>query len=227
MLKAERIADLISAETEIQRLQAVKVMKGNSSEKFNQLRDKLLKILSFVEAKIDFPEEDLPEENLNKIRGLNRKVEIIVQPYDPPRQLVSKPVKKTTEEKLQGDLKEGDKILLENILFKTGYSYLTKESKIRLDRIADVLVERKDIYFTVEGHVCCTYGARDAIDRKTKKRNLSVARAKTVYDFLARKGVSRSRMRYVGLKRKYPLGGEPAYDRRVEIQVTQINKTTN
>jgi len=54
-----------------------------------------------------------------------------------------------------------------------------------------------------------------------------VARAKTVYDFLARKGVSRSRMRYVGLKRKYPLGGEPAYDRRVEIQVTQINKTTN
>ena len=167
------------------------------------------------------------EENLNKIRGLNRKVEIIVQPYNPPRQLVSKPVKKTTEEKLQGDLKEGDKILLENILFKTGYSYLTKESKIRLDRIADVLVERKDIYFTVEGHVCCTYGARDAIDRKTKKRNLSVARAKTVYDFLARKGVSRSRMRYVGLKRKYPLGGEPAYDRRVEIQVTQINKTTN
>jgi len=167
------------------------------------------------------------EENLNKIRGLNRKVEIIVQPYDPPRQLVSKPVKKKTEEKLQGDLKAGDKILLENILFKTGYSYLTKESKIRLDRIADVLVERKDIYFTVEGHVCCTYGARDAIDRKTKKRNLSVVRAKTVYDFLARKGVSRSRMRYVGLKRKYPLGGEPAYDRRVEIQVTQINKTTN
>lgn len=167
------------------------------------------------------------EENLSKIRGLNRKVEIIAQPYDPPRQIVSKPVKKTTEEKLKGELKEGDKILLENILFKTGYSYLTKDSKIRLDRIADVLVERKDIYFTVEGHVCCTYGTRDAIDRKTKKRNLSVARAKTVYDFLAKKGVSRSRMRYVGLKRKYPLGGEPAYDRRVEIQVTQIDKTAN
>ena len=68
LLKAESIADLISAETEIQRLQAVKVMKGRSSVKFNQLRDKLLKILSFVEAKIDFPEEDLPEENLKKIK---------------------------------------------------------------------------------------------------------------------------------------------------------------
>ena len=68
LLKAESIADLISAETEIQRLQAVKIMKGKSSDKFNLLRDKLLKILSFVEAKIDFPEEDLPEENLKKIK---------------------------------------------------------------------------------------------------------------------------------------------------------------
>ena len=167
------------------------------------------------------------EENLSKIRGLNRKVEIIVQPYDPPRKIVSKPIKKSTEDKLKGDLKEGDKILLENILFKTGYSYLTKESKMRLDKIAEVLVERKDIYFTVEGHVCCTHGTRDAIDRKTKKRNLSVARAKTVYDFLAKKGVSRTRMRYVGLKRKFPLGGEPAFDRRVEIQVTKIDKNAN
>ena len=68
LLKAESIADLISAETEIQRLQAVKIMNGKSSDKFNELREKLLKILSFVEAKIDFPEEDLPEENLKKIK---------------------------------------------------------------------------------------------------------------------------------------------------------------
>ena len=68
LLKAESIADLISAETEMQRLQAVKIMKGKSSEKFNKLREKLLKILSFIEAKIDFPEEDLPEENLNQIK---------------------------------------------------------------------------------------------------------------------------------------------------------------
>ncbi len=68
LLKAESIADLISAETEIQRLQAVKIMKGKSSEKFNLLREKLLKLLSFIEAKIDFPEEDLPDENIKKIK---------------------------------------------------------------------------------------------------------------------------------------------------------------
>ena len=68
LLKAESIADLISSETEIQRLQAIKIMKGKSSKKFNELRNKLLKILSFVEAKIDFPEEDLPEANLKIIK---------------------------------------------------------------------------------------------------------------------------------------------------------------
>ena len=68
LLKAESVADLISAETEIQRQQAAKIMKGKSSEKFNQLREKLLKLLSFVEAKIDFPEEDIPEENLTRIK---------------------------------------------------------------------------------------------------------------------------------------------------------------
>ena len=74
LLKAESIADLISAETEIQRLQALKTMKGKSSKKFNELRDKLLKILSFVEAKIDFPEENLPDENLKKIRKDSQEV---------------------------------------------------------------------------------------------------------------------------------------------------------
>ena len=69
LLKAESIADLISAETEIQRLQAIKIMKGKSSDKFNAIREKLLKLLSFVEAKIDFPDEDLPDESLVRIKN--------------------------------------------------------------------------------------------------------------------------------------------------------------
>ena len=68
LLKAESIADLISAETEMQRLQAVNIMNGKSSVMFNQLRERLLKILSFVEAQIDFPEDDLPDEDLKKIK---------------------------------------------------------------------------------------------------------------------------------------------------------------
>ena len=68
LLKAESIADLISSETEIQRQQAIKIMNGKSADQFNFLREKLLKILSHIEAKIDFPDEDLPNDILEEIK---------------------------------------------------------------------------------------------------------------------------------------------------------------
>ncbi len=74
LLEAESISDLISAETEIQRQQAIKIMSGKSSEKFNSLREKLLKILSNVEAKIDFPEEDLPVDVVKNIKLDSEKI---------------------------------------------------------------------------------------------------------------------------------------------------------
>ena len=74
LLKAESIADLISSETEIQRQQAIKIMSGKSSEKFNGWREKLLKILSNVEAKIDFPEENLPDNILKDIKSSSKKI---------------------------------------------------------------------------------------------------------------------------------------------------------
>ena len=74
LLKAESIADLISAETEIQRQQAIKIMNGKSADMFNELRAKLLKILSHVEAKIDFPDEDLPEKILKNIKKSSNEV---------------------------------------------------------------------------------------------------------------------------------------------------------
>jgi len=74
LLKAESIADLISSETEIQRKQAIKIMSGKSSDKFNELREKLLKILSHIEAKIDFPDENLPKDILNNIKKISKEV---------------------------------------------------------------------------------------------------------------------------------------------------------
>ena len=74
LLKAESIADLISSETEIQRKQAIKIMNGKSSNIFNKLREKLLKILSHIEAKIDFPDENLPKDILNNIKKISKEV---------------------------------------------------------------------------------------------------------------------------------------------------------
>ena len=81
LLKAESIADLISSETEIQRQQAIKIMNGKSANTFNYLREKLLKILSNVEAKIDFPEEDLPNNILDEIKNNSDEVIIKLKKY--------------------------------------------------------------------------------------------------------------------------------------------------
>ena len=48
LLKAESIGDLIASETEIQRRQAIKIMSGEHSNKFNSWRAKLLKILAHI-----------------------------------------------------------------------------------------------------------------------------------------------------------------------------------
>ena len=170
----------------------------------------------------------IKENDLSKIRGLNRKVEIIVSSVFPPKPKDSPEVinakKREAKEILKGDLQIGDKFKLNNVLFKTGYSTLLPESKETLKELAAILVEREDIYFTIQGHVCCTKYSRDAIDRKTKKRNLSVARAKFMYDYLAKQGVDKNRMKYVGMRRKFPLGGDPKLDRRVEILITYVGK---
>ncbi len=183
-------------------------------------------VITNVDGKGEVLLKLVKEENVEKIRGLNRKVQIIVTPVFPPKPKVeAKP--KDVVEILKGDIKAGDNIVLDNILFKTGYSYLMPESVKTLENITKILVERKDVYFTIQGHVCCTQNSRDALDRKTKKRNLSVARAKYVYDYMVKKGVDPKRMKYVGMRRKFPLGGEPKFDRRVEILITYAEEKAN
>ncbi len=138
------------------------------------------------------------------IRSLNRRVDVVI----------SYPEKEQLEINKKGE----NKILLDNVLFITGYSYLTRSSKKILDDVAEALTKEK-FSFIIQGHVCCTEGELDAIDRKTNKRNLSVSRAKYVYDYLLKKGIKKSRMSYEGMAHKYPLGGSEDKDRRVEILI--------
>ena len=177
-------------------------------------------LITHIDGKGELLLKVVKASDISKVRGLNRKVEIIVSPVYPPRKQNFN--YKKLEHILTNDLKVGDKILLENLYFERGYSYLVPESKYVLNRVANALAKRSGVYFTIEGHVCCTNGIKDAIDGKTKKRNLSQARAKYVYDYLANNGISKRRMTYVGLKHRFPLGGPQKYDRRVELLITKI-----
>ncbi|WP_248724554.1 OmpA family protein [Seonamhaeicola sp. ML3] len=216
----DRGADSYNLVLSQQRANAIKALFSE-----NEISEDLI---TNVDGKGEVLLKIVDEKNVLKIRGLNRKVEIIVKPKpEKPKEedkVVPVVVKKTVSEKIRGDVKVGDKIIFENILFKTGYARINPESKKTLDNIAKALIERENIYFTIQGHVCCTKYTRDAIDKKTKKRNLSEARAKYVYEYFAKKGINKRRMRYMGMRRKFPLGGDPKFDRRVEILITYVGK---
>lgn len=61
LTEAEGLNDLVFAETEGQRKQALKQMQGGLSDLYEGWREKLVHILAHLEADIDFPDEDLPD----------------------------------------------------------------------------------------------------------------------------------------------------------------------
>jgi len=58
--QVEGLADLIDAETEMQRKQAVRVFTGGMSELVEQWRRKMIRAAALVEATIDFADEEVP-----------------------------------------------------------------------------------------------------------------------------------------------------------------------
>lgn len=68
LAQAEAVADLIDAETDAQKSQALGQLDGALSAAYAGFRRDLLKALSLVEAEIDFPDEEVPD-NLARTAG--------------------------------------------------------------------------------------------------------------------------------------------------------------
>ena len=162
LLKAESLADLISAETEIQRLQAVKIMKGKSSVKFNELREKLLKLLSFVEAKIDFPEEELPDENIKKLE--KDSTEVLNE------------IKKILDDQRVGEMiREGFKIAIVGPTNAGKSSLLNNLSNREVAIVSEIAGTTRDVvetHLNIDGYpviISDTAGIRESKDEIEKK----------------------------------------------------------
>jgi tRNA modification GTPase len=74
LVEAEAVYDLIAAETEAQRRQALRQMEGALGALYHDWADRLRAILSYQEALIDFPEEDLPPEVEDQLLATLRTV---------------------------------------------------------------------------------------------------------------------------------------------------------
>ena len=171
LLKAESVADLISSETEIQRKQAVKIMSGRSADKFNSLREKLLQILSHVEAKIDFPDEDLPKDILNKIKKDTDEV--------------LKDIEKILNDQKAGErIREGFKIAIlgpTNAGKSSLINHLSNRDVAIVSEIAGTTRDVIETHLNIDGYpviVSDTAGIRESVDEIEKKGiKLSLNRA--------------------------------------------------
>jgi tRNA modification GTPase len=162
ILKAESIADLISAETEIQRKQALKIMSGKTSDRYNSWREKLLKILSHVEAKIDFPDENLPKNIINEIQKTSNDV--------------LKELKKTlNDEKVGERIREGFKIAIlgpPNSGKSSLLNYLSKRDVAIVSEIAGTTRDVIETHLNLDGYpviVSDTAGIRNSKNEIEKK----------------------------------------------------------
>jgi tRNA modification GTPase len=171
LLKAESIADLISSETEIQRKQAIKIMDGKSADQFNFLREELLKILSHVEAKIDFPDEDLPNGVLNHIKNSSNEV-------------IKKIEKILNDQKVGERIREGFKIAIlgpTNAGKSSLINHLSNRDVAIVSEIAGTTRDVIETHLNIDGYpvvLSDTAGIRDSKDEIEKKGiKLSLNRA--------------------------------------------------
>lgn len=69
LTEAEGLADLIDAETEAQQKYALRQMEGNLKNLYEDWREKLVNIMAHLEAYIDFPDEEIPENIVSEMNN--------------------------------------------------------------------------------------------------------------------------------------------------------------
>lgn len=122
--------------------------------------------------------------------------------------------------------KKGDKVTLQGIMFYPDRDVIMDESKEALEELVSFLKKHPKVKFKLIGHICCGDDERRYIDLKnvrTGKDNLSEARAQSLYNYLAKHGIDKRRMRYIGMAYRYPTGKGDEFDRRVEIEITSVD----
>jgi|TARA_B100001540_G_scaffold250080_1_gene225965 tRNA modification GTPase len=170
LLKAESIGDLIHSETELQRKQSVNLVNGQASKYYDDLRSKLIKSLSFIEAKIDFSEDDLPD---NVLKEAHKNIKLIHSD-------ISKII---NDNKVGEKIREGFRV---SIIGETNVgksSLLNLLSKREVAIVSDEAGTTRDVietYLNLDGYpviLADTAGIRDS-KNDVEKKGISLALSK-------------------------------------------------
>ena len=171
LLKAESIGDLIAAETEMQRQQALRIMSGVSSKKFNLWREDLIKNLGEIEAKIDFPDEDIPNAISNSLNSNIKKIKTEIE--------------QTLDDEKTGEIiREGFKIAIigpPNVGKSSLLNFLSKRDAAIVSEKSGTTRDVIEIHLDLEGIpviISDTAGIRDSSDEiESRGVKLAINRA--------------------------------------------------
>jgi len=167
LLEAESIGDLIHSETELQRQQAIKLVQGNASNYYNNLRKKLIKSLAYVEAQIDFAEDDLPDTVLTEVKVTIKEI------YDDIKKIlndnkVGEKIRDGFRVTIVGEVNAGKSSLL-NLLSKREVAIVSEEEGTTRDVI--------ETYLNIDGYpviLADTAGIRET-NNQTENKGISLA----------------------------------------------------
>jgi outer membrane protein OmpA-like peptidoglycan-associated protein len=119
--------------------------------------------------------------------------------------------------------RQGDELLVKfssAILFDIGKANLKAQSQTDLTEFAEVLKKYPDTDLVIEGHT-------DSTGSKAINEKLSAARAQSVLDFLASKGVNTTRMQGRGFADTVPVGDNATVDGRAQNRRVQVKIAAN
>jgi tRNA modification GTPase len=171
LIEAESIGDLVHSETELQRQQALKLVQGNASNYYNNLREKLIKSLAYIEAKIDFAEDDLPEKILHQVHKSIKEVYHDIQSILEDNKVGEK-IRTGFRVSIVGEVNAGKSSLL-NLLSKREVAIVSEEEGTTRDII--------EIFLNIDGipvMLADTAGIREA-KNEVEKKGISLALEKS------------------------------------------------
>ncbi len=119
----------------------------------------------------------------------------------------------------------GQAIVIRCLNFEFGYHVMPKTDQPALQAVLSALKAMPHLKLDIRGHVCCSVIGNELYDVQTSQYDLSLNRAKEVYDYLVTNGADASRLSYAGYKMKNPLvypekGKNDQYkNRRIEFVI--------
>lgn len=174
-----------------------------------------------------------------KTKGIarDRRVDIVMEYEQPKRKPRDTVINMRPSEKLAvppstddpsfdiTTIPKGKTFILKNIYFPMGRHFPKQASYEDLDMLLEAMRENPYMAIRIEGHVCCVTGVPDAMDLDSRQLDLSLNRARFIYEWLKARGISTSRISYIGYGRSKPIipdeqtEEEASINRRVEVRI--------